>query len=79
MRPAVKRVSMANTYIVSSIVATGSTVLVSETVNGVPVQVSYPSSQTFASVSAFQTFIGPLMLAAAPLPALAALQGTWSA
>jgi hypothetical protein len=70
---------MANTYIVTNIVTTGNLAIVSGTVNAVPVQVSYPASTTFATALLFQAFIQPLMLAAAPLPTLAAFQSTWSA
>jgi hypothetical protein len=70
---------MANTYIVTSLTTSGNTVNVSGTVNGVSVQTAYPASTTFASALLFQAFIGPLMLAQAPLPSLAGFQGTWSA
>ena len=59
---------MSHTYVVASMTQLGSTVYVNGTVDNIPVQVSYPSSQTFASVMTFQAFIQPLMLAAAPFP-----------
>jgi hypothetical protein len=68
---------MANTYIVTNLVNMGGNITVSGTVNGIPVQVTYPN-QVFASTLAFQAFIQGLMLAQAPLPTLAAYQTTWT-
>jgi hypothetical protein len=69
---------MANTYVVTQMITVGPMVTVYGTVNGSPVQVNYPSSQTFANVSLFEAFIQPLMLAAAPIP-LVGFTGTWTA
>jgi hypothetical protein len=69
---------MANVYVVTQMTTMGSIVNVYGTVNGSPVQVIYPSSQTFANVLLFEAFIQPLMLAAAPIP-LVGFTGTWTA
>jgi hypothetical protein len=72
---------MANTYVVTQMVSVGGVVAVSGTVNGSPVQVGYPASQTFANVLLFEAFIQPLMLAAfnaLPVP-LVGFTGTWTA
>lgn len=70
---------MAHTYVVTSITTVGNTVNITGTVDGVPVITAYPATTVFASVLLFQAFIQPLMLAAAPLPSLAAFQSTWTA
>lgn len=68
---------MANTYNVTSVSTTNSVTTVAGTVNGQSVCITFPS-QVFASTAAFQTFVQPLMLAAAPTPDAAKL-GTFIA
>lgn len=57
---------MANNYVVTRIDLQGSNYFLYGTVNGAEVNLSFPSSKTFANVVAFQNFVAPLMLAALP-------------
>jgi hypothetical protein len=62
---------MANTYVITSYATQGNFVYVGATVNGTPVNINFPTSQTFANVSAFENFISPLLLAAIPAAVVA--------
>jgi hypothetical protein len=59
---------MANSYIITSVQQSGTTLIVTGSVNGVSVGVCVPapSASILASAVSFQNFIAPLMLAAVP-------------
>jgi hypothetical protein len=57
---------MANSYVITSYVTQGNTAYIGGTVNGTPVNIAFPASQTFPNVTSFENFISPLMLAAVP-------------
>ena len=56
---------MAHNYNVTNVTSAGGTTSVAGTVDGQSVFVTFPT-QVFASTAAFQAFVAPLMLAAAP-------------